>query len=320
LFLGSVCALLIAGSACRAPKRIVLLDPGRSYHLEFTSAPDDTPIGAELTGDHLQGTTFEVMLHPPIILKADDYGHPIDPISQGLFDWLRARGYVASLGIITSHLAESRESAAQYRELEHDGFELWFHGHTHRLEKTSGEFSNTPLADQERSFAEGLRIGRELLGTDFTTFGAPGNAYDTTTATAVRSHPQIEAWFFGPKYSPVFTFPRIAELEVSPGRVGEPEVMVAALRRASTIDAPALTLQIHPRGWSKDELANAEAILEKWCATTQCRVTTPSLERRWYMERSKIRFKKLDLRSYRVDLSGATTRLRIEASKPMIAR
>jgi hypothetical protein len=312
-------ALLAAITACRSRERIIVLDPGRTYTIDL-DVDDGAPIGSEHTGDQLRGTAFEPMEIMPLILKADDYGHPIDPSSGELFAWLKSRGYVASIGIITQHLAESRSSAEAYLELERRGFELWFHGHTHMLQADRGEFLKTSLEDQVHSFTEGLRTGKRILGLDFTAFGAPGNAYDTTTSTAIASFPQIEVWLYGPKESPIFILPRPVELEAKVGLVAEVDGVLAALERAMKLDLPAVTLQIHPRQWKKDDIARAQSVIERFCAASPCRFSTPTAQHRWLLERSKLRFRKIDARRWEIDLSGAKHAQRIEARIPMIAR
>jgi len=198
---------------------------------------------------------------PVVVLKVDDFGGPLSRRAARFIEAVAAVGGVAALGLITSRLPEDPEVLATYRDLQARGFELWFHGHRHDWSLPEAEFAGVGVAAQREAFRIGLAVAHERLGMELRTFGAPGNAIDDDTVTAIREFPQLDAWFFGRPGTQATVLPRLLEVEEKVGVVREPDAFFVALDRQIAAAPAVITLQVHPNALGADDFARFETIL-----------------------------------------------------------
>jgi hypothetical protein len=57
-------------------------------------------------------------------------------------------------------------------------------------------------------------------------------------------------------------------------------------------------------------------MLDRWCADTRCRFSTPTAEWSWMNGRQKVHFKKIDPLRWEIDTRELQHPVRIEASVP----
>ncbi|MBI5511631.1 MAG: hypothetical protein HY903_22980 [Deltaproteobacteria bacterium] len=294
-----------------SPKAHVFqLEPHARYRLEYATAPEPSPPGTEWTGDALDGSPLAYMMRRPLILKADDFGSPFGDIDVAFIDAVDAADGVVALGIVTALIAEDDATRTAYRALNAGGFELWFHGHTHTLGDVA-EFSGSGLASQMDSFARGITAGRERLGVEFHSFGAPGNGFDADTMTALTTFPQLVVWFFGAAEAPVFVLPRLIDLESKVGVVRDVEEFSGLVEQtlAANPTAP-ITLQLHPRMWTHADLDRARTAIAS-LYDRGLRPAAPFELWAWRQEAARVRLFKETARSYILDLSQVELRLRV---------
>jgi hypothetical protein len=284
-------------------KNVVATMPHTSYLVRFDRADGESP--------------FDNMQRTPLILKLDDFGAPLEPIGVKFFEYLDSVRAVASIGVITSRVTQDDRVNAAYRKLNAAGFELWFHGHTHYLGQDFTEFHGSPLEKQIESFQTGLKIGEQAFGVTFASFGAPGNEIDAATSTAVARTAAIKTWLYGPPGSPIYRYPRIAELEQKVGVVGEPSVMLPKIEAALSLSPrpDAVTLQGHPFAWSDADLARAKTIVDALLAERRIRMTTPTEAWWWREDQGRLRISKCTPTAYLVDGSAAEHPHRIETTR-----
>ncbi len=236
----------------------------RSHHRPTFHAP--SPDSASLR----QGNPTRTV----VVLKVDDLGGPLSRNAARFIEAVAAAGGVAALGLITSRIPEDPEVLATYRDLQARGFELWFHGHRHDWSLPEAEFAGIGVAAQREAFRVGLAAARERLGIELRTFGAPGNAIDDDTVTAIRDVPQLDAWFFGRPGTQATVLPRLLEIEEKVGVVREPDAFFTALDRERATVPPVITLQVHPNAFGADDFDRFETILSG-LGERGLRLTTP---------------------------------------------
>ncbi|MBI5511227.1 MAG: hypothetical protein HY903_20900 [Deltaproteobacteria bacterium] len=283
--------------------------PSERYLFTFAKPPDSWPVCTLWSGDALAGSPWAVMERLPLILKADDFGSALNIEGTRFLTAVTRRQGVAALGIVTASLPETPAVLDTYRRLAAAGFELWFHGHTHAMDKGRTEFFGASLDDQRRSFVAGTRRGALRLGVTFETFGAPGNMLDDNTREAIRAAPALALWLFGPPAAPILTLPRQADVETRPGLIGAPETGLAAIELAIRQGARVLVLQVHPRSHDDGSAARLEEILDRLQQAHPYYLTTPTAWRRFQENAARVRVTKLADTQYLVDLSLAAAPL-----------
>lgn len=233
--------------------------------------------GATLLAGLLHLTAAEQPQHL-LVWKFDDLrlgskGKPATGISQSVRDvaeWADQHQVPISFGIICNTLANPNpEDVAWVKShaVEHGGrIEFWHHGWDHRkaVPATGGnetcEFQQQDLAYQTCHLRDGIDAMRHATGLVFTTFGAPWNAVDATTVTAMDACPELNVWFYGPKTDQHrAVLPRTINLEYATGKVSY-DLFAAQYAKASGI--PCLVLQGHPPLWGDNDLADFKRIAE----------------------------------------------------------
>ncbi|MDA3817115.1 MAG: glycoside hydrolase family 88 protein [Prolixibacteraceae bacterium] len=82
-------------------------------------------------------------------------------------------------------------------------FEFWNHGQLHKRWEKNGErqsdFYNISTDEQMAYLQQTQQLGKEKLGIEFKTFGAPYNWTDENTVKALEQFPELKVWFYGPR-------------------------------------------------------------------------------------------------------------------------
>jgi hypothetical protein len=285
---------------------VARLEPGSRYEITVAAATDDRAVGTLWTGDALQGSPLAFMERTPLVIKADDFGGPLNEPAVAFVEELDRVTAVAGLGMITREVEKLTEARLVYTPIRNQGFELWFHGHTHEVEKLPAEFDGTGLASQVDTLARGLRIGRELLDVQFRSFGAPGNRFDGDTATALAEFPEVVVWLFGAADAPVFVLPRLVDLELEPGIVRDPREVPTMIDEALAPGLPpAVTLQVHPSWFTKENSQRFADVVRILADDDRLRWETPLEVWTWHEDRAHIQLIKTSATTYLLDLSLA---------------
>jgi hypothetical protein len=204
-----------------------------------------------------------------IILKADDMAFDsVNIISSRwrLFvDYIKSKNIIASLGIIGNSLEKGNDSYYSYlKSLADSGrFELWNHGYTHILNGVDKngmkyeEFLKTSIEYQKEHLLKTQSLALEKLNIILHTFGAPGNAIDTTTTKAVDAFGEIKVWFFGLSNSDKFVLDRSIEIEYP---TGNPDFNKFQLYYNPL--KTYIVLQIHPNNWDEKKFSEFEKSID----------------------------------------------------------
>ncbi len=240
----------------------------------------------------LSAAQVAVLGRPALIIKADDFGGPLNAAACDFVEAVVSVGGVAALGLITSRLGPERSVIASYQRLHEYGFELWLHGHRHTWRRPQAEFAGVGLTAQVESLATGLAVVRDRIGVGLRSFGAPGNAFDADTAAALGQFPGLRVWLYGdgPRAleAGALVLPRLAELEPEVGQVAQPEAFLAGIDTLMCGATPpeVVTLQAHPFEWSRRSQRRFATILRR--LLSRFRLTTPDGWWRWVQDRDRI--------------------------------
>jgi peptidoglycan/xylan/chitin deacetylase (PgdA/CDA1 family) len=191
-----------------------------------------------------------------IVLKLDDVvayrspdGSPVSSRWQRITNFLKERNIKASYGIIGFSLEEDNQAYFDWiRNLHESGLiEFWNHGYRNRkaTDKT-GEFEGS-FEEQKAALERTQRLAKEKLGLELRTFGPHWSGTNEATARALDGIPEIKIWFYGPKDSSKFVFPRFLTLE-NPIFVPDPARFKELYERVGQ-DKRCLALQGHPNAW-----------------------------------------------------------------------
>ena len=315
-----------------AHANVVEVEAGQRYALTVAAPTGDLAIGHTWSGAALIGSPLERMARRPIVLKADDFGGPLDDNAAWFIETVDTLDAVAGLGIITSRYSHHgpwagdiitsrvvafEEARTIYAPIRDHDFELWFHGHTHPTGAATPEFMGRGLDSEIASFGAGRAVGRDSLGVEFRSFGAPENAFDVNTSLAIATDPEIAVWLFGPtdpSASPVLVLPRLVDLEIEPGRVFDPPEFQSLLAAAllATPEAPAITLQVHPFMFAPGDRERCRTVLESLAADDRFRFATPFEVWSWRTDAAAIRLTRTTATDYLLDLSEAQLDHRLE--------
>lgn len=194
-----------------------------------------------------------------VILKADDLIYDEENIISK--NWYRFFHYVvsekikSSVGMVVSSLnTEDERYAALLKYLNRTGMvEFWNHGYDHLLGAKDGsgrlydEYRNSSFEFQTEQLKKSQAVAKAKLGISFSTFGAPGNAIDSTTIQALSEMVEIKIWFYGLDGSDKLVLERTSDMEYP---AGKPDFNSFIENYDSTKEY--LVFQIHPNQW--DEL------------------------------------------------------------------
>ena len=181
----------------------------------------------------------------------------------------------ASYGIIGFSLEEDNKAYFDWiKDLHASGrIEFWNHGYRNRkgTDKT-GEFEGS-FEEQKASLERTQRLAKEKLGIELRAFGPHWSGTNAATARALEGIPEIKMWFYGPKDSSKFVFPRVLTLE-NPTHVPDFAKFKAAYERVGH-DKKCLALQGHPNSWNDERWDNFVKIID-YLKSKGCVFMTPS--------------------------------------------
>jgi peptidoglycan/xylan/chitin deacetylase (PgdA/CDA1 family) len=201
---------------------------------------------------------FKVVLKLDDIWKTKSGGLP--PKWQRMYDYAEANQLPFTMGVICNNIVNATpEFYDTLKAWQASGLiEFWNHGFDHKRWEVDGEtvyeFSGSGYEHQLKHFQDAQDIGRDLLGIEFTTFGAPFNQVDADTERMLESFPEITAWLYGPWWSKVG--PTVikanwnVKMEVKTGVIDFEAFKTAY--STHTI-GPILALQGHPMSWDDND-------------------------------------------------------------------
>lgn len=144
-------------------------------------------------------------------------------------DWAKAEKTVVTMGVICDSLEKpNAEDVAWIKAnaIENGGVvEFWHHGWDHRswtdaAGKQAWEFKGPDLATQTKHLKDAADLFKQTTGLTFHAFGAPFNANDDTTMTALDAVPEITVWMYGPKSDQKrLVLGRSLNIEIATGKV-----------------------------------------------------------------------------------------------------
>jgi hypothetical protein len=287
---------------------------GQRYLLTYATPVDDAPVGTTWLGSSLAGSPLAAMARPALVLKADDFGPAFESIPIRFVEAVDAARGVASLGIITGRLTHDSQQLEAYRTLHAAGFELWFHGHRHRYRGPHAEFMGELTQVQRAVFDHGLAVGRDVLGLEFHSFGAPGNGVDENTAAALRQEPRIKVWLLGIPGLGVYVLGGAVSGEESEGVARDPLEIYQDLEKRRLGESPpdAVPVQVHPRDWSEESLDRFVELVGLVAAGGAWRFSGPYDEWCWLQDRGTLVVSKAGGAAYELDLRAVEHDLRLD--------
>lgn len=293
------------------------LTAGRRYLVSYAAPVDDAPIGATWSGSDLQGSPLAAMARPALVLKADDFGPAFEPVATRFIEAVDVARGLVSLGIITSKLTDDPTQLQAYRTLHAAGFELWFHGHRHEWHGGKAEFkAHAPV--QQAALDRGLSIGRNSLGLEFHSFGAPGNGSDHNTGGLLRRRPQLVVWLFGEEGHGLFVIPRKVDGESKPDdgpfvpRAADATLNGLEALRLGSEHPDVVAIQVHPREWSNASLDRFLELVRLVADGHAWRFSGPYDEWCWLEGRGALALTKSGGATYELDLGAVPHDLRLD--------
>ena len=213
--------------------------------------------------------TFNISIfNQLIILKADDLIYDDKKIISD--NWRRFLHYSvsekikSSVGLVCNSLeTEDDRFFGLLQYLGRTGYiELWNHGYDHRLDaqhpdgELYDEFRNSSLEFQKEQLRKAQTLAEEKLNITLRTFGAPGNAIDSTTISALQSFDEIKVWFFGLSDSGKLVLGRSADMEYP---IGKPDYKSFVQNYDASKEY--LVFQIHPNQWDETQFEEFKKII-----------------------------------------------------------
>ena len=101
-----------------------------------------------------------------------------------------------------------------------------------------------------------LLLSKEKLNITLKTFGAPGNAIDSTTILALQTFDEIKVWFFGLSGSANLVLGRSADMEYPTGKPNYNSFV-----QNYDPSKEYLVFQIHPNQWDEDQFDEFKKII-----------------------------------------------------------
>lgn len=219
--------------------------------------------------DFISKYTFNISIfNQLIILKADDLIYDDKKIVSD--NWRRFLHYAvskkikASIGLICRSLeTEDDRFFGILQYLDRTGYiELWNHGYDHRLDaqhpngELYDEYRNSSLEFQKEHLRKAQTLAEEKLNITLRTFGAPGNAIDSTTISALQTFDEIKVWFFGLSGSGKLVLGRGVDMEYP---TGKPDYNSFVQNYDSSEEY--LVFQIHPNQWDDEQFEEFKRII-----------------------------------------------------------
>lgn len=203
-----------------------------------------------------------------VILKADDLIYDENNIISKnwyrFFEYVVSKKIKTSVGVVVNSLnTEDERYPALLKYLHRTGLiEFWNHGYDHRLGAVHpngeiyDEFRNSSLDFQKEQLRKALELSKQKLNLIMSTFGAPGNAIDKNTITALDSFDEIKVWFYGLDGSNKLVLERTSDMEYP---AGKPDYISFLESYDSTKEY--LVFQIHPNMWDENQFEEFKKII-----------------------------------------------------------
>lgn len=241
-------------------------------------------------------TPDEVKLQkPPVIIFKFDDARPGSLAQAKCLDnamkYLTSRGIEGSVGVLTSSIPTVLETPGSYAENTRiykswiaDGHELWLHGYDHGSRKegdtTIYEFEES-YDEQKKDIGESVKLMKEYLGYEFTTFGASWNRNNDDTIKLLNNEfPQFKAVMFGIEKAEKFNALNInsyGSIESKTG-VASYDQCVSYFEKSTNKDH--LVLQAHPPYWDETSMAEFRKMVT-YLENKGCEFMTPDEYRRY---------------------------------------
>jgi peptidoglycan/xylan/chitin deacetylase (PgdA/CDA1 family) len=200
---------------------------------------------------------------PKVVLKFDDLRQvdgAVAPAWQRVHALAKEHSIPFSVGIICNSLVPTAPSYFKMIQDWHASgvVEFWNHGYDHEMWDEGGvrvrEFIGSGCAHQLKHFQLSQDLGRQKLGIEFTTFGAPFNCIDADTVEVMKQFPEISVWMNGPEQAltkpKVINFSDQVYLEVELGKLNFDHFRESYLNHKQ---ASLLVLQAHPMRWAEQD-------------------------------------------------------------------
>ncbi len=208
--------------------------PGHTYTFIFVAVADDP---------------FAVLTKKAFIIKADDLKDRITEGWQKYFNLIASYGIHSSVGVITQYFEHiTDKDIDQHVALIEYGVEYWHHGWDHQLPAEGIEFQGTSYDHQYTHLRAGIDIIKEKLDYTIHSFGAPGNAWDSTTVNAIANISEIKVWLHGTGSPDKLSIPICTIMEHNTHYIYDLETMISRFNNYQ--DLQAVMFQIHPDAWS----------------------------------------------------------------------
>lgn len=240
------------------------------YYSPDHPGTDSIRIKIEKHGSHTgKDTTIMVLVYKQfIILKADDL--VLTPEAIVPSSWMRFISYIdsqniaASIGVVGCSLVHYTPAAAQYLNKQEGCIEFWNHGYSHKLDSLDTrtntkyhEFYKTPFSYQLDHIKKTQELAARAWRMTFYTFGAPGNAFDSTTMQCLDRIDEIKIWLLGDRRSKKCVLTKQCDIESPLGRPNYDYFI-----KNYTVRSDYLILQFHPNQWDSDGFRQFREIID----------------------------------------------------------
>ena len=280
------------------------LQAGKIYELEFLEEMDDLTFPSVLDSQELLlKSPLNYFAKKALIIKADDLKSDITARWQRYFNLIIKYGIRSTAGVITKYFAIISSNNIEYHQaLLAGGFEYWHHGWDHQLAADVSEFKGTSYDHQYTHLRDGIDLIQSKLDYTIHSFGAPGNAWDATTAAALAKIPEIKVWLYGQDLPGKMNIPVSYIVEAWSEIFTLDEIKT---KFAAVYDRPVVMFQIHPNAWDDKDFERFEAAMDYLVALDDWVFMTPYEYFKLAADRDNISVEKLDRLTYRIDLTAA---------------
>ncbi|GAB4334181.1 MAG: hypothetical protein Kow0037_12700 [Calditrichia bacterium] len=211
----------------------------------------------------------------PVVIKADDLRSTNFAEFLNLLDYLSGYRIPFSMGLIAKEIRYFNQYQIEFLQKLYPEFvEIWVHGYNHRRGKGWREFRNTSLDYQVKNLEKAMALFQKIRISPIV-FGAPFNAVDEQTVTALERFREIKGIFYGPIVPGKYCFPRNVEIENPPEHVVSPKDFLKSLDGYLNSKDP-LIFQVHPAAWQRGDWKNFKVIIESMVSSGNYSFLTPS--------------------------------------------
>jgi peptidoglycan/xylan/chitin deacetylase (PgdA/CDA1 family) len=210
---------------------------------------------------------------PKVIFKLDD-GYQKNGLVptpwHRVYEYAQKNDLPFTMGIVCRNLRGGKPEFYETLKAWHASglIEYWNHGYDHKMWEVDGEtvyeFSGSGYEHQYQHFKDSQDLGRELLGIEFTAFGAPFNKIDEDTEKMLNEFPEIKIWLYGPRKHEVNqTVLRRSGKIYLEHKTGD--IDFERFKKAYLNDdegSPLVVLQGHPMNWDDDDFMAFQNVVD----------------------------------------------------------